>query len=77
VWLPDAAALVGWIEQRQEGAEFLVRRVSQDGTRDPSMKVASLAAGRASGYPRIARSANRVILAWVGNGRVETAIAEP
>ncbi len=76
VLLPDGDALVGWIEQRQDGAEFLVRRARPDGTRGASIKVAALAAGRASGYPRIARSGNRLVFAWVGNGKVETAVAE-
>lgn len=77
VMLPDGATLVGWIEQRQDGAEFLVRRVSSDGTRGASIRIAALAAGRASGYPRIARTANRLVFAWVGKTGVETAIAQP
>ena len=76
VLLPDGAALVGWVEQREQGAEFRVRRVSPDGRSDASIKIASLAAGRASGYPRIARAGNRLIFAWVGAEGVETAIVE-
>ncbi len=75
VLLPDGSALIGWIEQLQTGAEFRVRRVSPDGTRGSSMTIAALAAGRASGYPRIARAANRLVFAWVGNQGVETSVS--
>jgi hypothetical protein len=74
--LADGSALVGWIEQLDKGAAFRVRRVSADGKRLESATVAPLEASRASGYPRMARSGNQIVLAWVGNGRVEAAVAE-
>jgi hypothetical protein len=70
--LEDGSALVGWIEQRDRGAEFRVRRVWPDGRRDEATTIASLAASRASGYPRIAKSGERLIFAWVGANGVET-----
>lgn len=70
--LDDGSALVGWIEQLESGAEFRVRRVWPDGRRDAGIAIANLAASRASGYPRIARSGNRLIFAWVGPKGVET-----
>ncbi len=71
--LADGSALVGWIERLESGAEFRARRVWPDGRRDEAVSVASLAASRASGYPRIARSGDRIVFAWVGARGVETA----
>lgn len=71
-FLDDGSALVGWIEQLESGAEFRVRRAWPDGRRDPAITIAPLAASRASGYPRIARSGERLIFAWVGARGVET-----
>ena len=70
--LADGSVLVGWIEQLESGAEFRARRVWPDGRLGEPMTVAPLAASRASGYPRIARSGTRLVFAWVGAGGVET-----
>lgn len=72
--LPDGTALVGWIEQVDKGAEFRVRRISPAGPQGASLTIAALAAGRSSGYPRIARSGDRLVFAWVGARGVATAV---
>jgi hypothetical protein len=74
--LDDGSALVGWIEQLESGAEFRARRVWPDGRRGDALTIASLAAGRASGYPRIARSGGRLVFAWVGARGIETSVAQ-
>lgn len=75
--LEDGSTLVGWIEQLESGAEFRVRRVAGDGSRGAALAVAPLAAGRSSGYPRIARSgSSRLVFAWVGAEGVQTSVAE-
>ena len=74
--LPDGSALVGWIEQLDSGAEFRVRQLWPDGRRGAAVAIAKLSAGRASGYPRIARSGNRLVFAWIGQDRVATATME-
>lgn len=71
--LPDGSVIVGWIEQLENGAEFRVRRVFADGRGSDPIAVAALAASRASGYPRMARSGDRLVFAWTGDGGVETA----
>jgi hypothetical protein len=73
--LADGSALVGWIEQLESGAQFRARRVWPDGRRGDALTIASLAASRASGYPRIARSGERLVFAWVGARGVETSVA--
>lgn len=62
--LPDKSVLVSWIEYREEGGEFLVRRVWSNGKKSDHAKIASISSERASGYPRIAFARNRVVLAW-------------
>jgi hypothetical protein len=71
--LPDGGAIVGWIEKLATGAEFRVRRVSRDGGLSDPLAIASLSAGRSSGYPRMTPSGDRFIFAWVGDRGVEMA----
>jgi BNR repeat protein len=72
-------ALVTWLERvGEEGAEVRVRAIAPDGGRSPAMKVASSAAGRASGFPRTVRAGDEVIFAWTQPGdtsRVRMAVA--
>ncbi len=76
--LPGGDALVSWLEARGKEALFQVRRVAGDGTAGPVLTVTRTAAARASGFPRIARTGDRVVLAWTEAGKpshVRTAIA--
>jgi BNR repeat-like domain len=66
VVLSSAAALVSWLEQTQKGTELRVRRVSPDGTRGEALTVADSSAARSSGFPRMVRSHDEVVLAWRG-----------
>jgi hypothetical protein len=76
--LADAhAAIVAWIEYADCRAQFRLRRVSESGGRSDAVTIAGLAAGRASGYPRLARSGDDLLVAWTetqdGSSRVRTA----
>ena len=77
--LPDGSAVASWIEVSDSRAELRVRRVSRSGARSPAVAVSSLAASRASGYPRLAVHGNEVTFAWTeaadGAARVRTAVA--
>jgi hypothetical protein len=64
VLLDERTALVTWLEQTNAGAEIRARRVSIDGTRTPSMKIADASSARAAGFTRIARSGAHVWFAW-------------
>jgi hypothetical protein len=71
-------AVVAWLEARGKEALVQVRRVSRDGAPGPVMTVARTAAARASGFPRLVRSGDRVVLAWTEAGKpsqVRTATA--
>jgi hypothetical protein len=78
VLLPDGSAIVGWIEQLGTNAEFRVRQVGPEGPRGEAVRIATLSASRASGYPRMVRSQDTLVLAWTDAAqppRVRTAVA--
>ncbi|MEX2467817.1 MAG: sialidase family protein [Gemmatimonadota bacterium] len=62
----EGRALVSWLEQTgDESAELRVREVRADGAASASGTVAASSAARASGFPRMARTAEGgVVLAW-------------
>jgi hypothetical protein len=72
-------ALVSWLERVGEaGAEVRVRAIAPDGQRSPAMVVASSAAARTSGFPRMVRSGDEIVFAWTQPGdtsRVRLAVA--
>ena len=77
--MPDGSAVASWIEFANQRAQFRVRRVEPSGARSQSVTVSSLAGTRASGYPRIARYGDELVLAWTenigGRPQVQTAVA--
>jgi hypothetical protein len=77
--LQDGSAIASWIELSAAGAELRARRVDPAGRRSPAVAVSSVAASRASGYPRLAVHGSDVTFAWTeaadGSTRVRTALA--
>jgi hypothetical protein len=75
--LEDGSAAVAWIEYADGRSQFRIRRVDTAGSLSPSTVVSSLASGRASGYPRLARAGRELLFAWTesqdGKTRVRTA----
>jgi len=64
---------VAWLEKTAgEDVEVRLRRVSFRGERDPPRTVAAAPAGRAAGFPKVAVSGGRVLVAW-RDGRVRAA----
>jgi hypothetical protein len=77
--LADGSAAVTWIEFAEQRSSFRIRRAERGGARSPSVAVSGIAAGRSSGYPRMARRGNELLFAWVETGdkrRVRTATAQ-
>lgn len=66
--LRDGAALATWIEFADGRAGFKARRVEANGQKGPAFTVSNMAASRASGYPRMARSGDEVLFAWTETG---------
>ena len=61
---PDAA----WLEFVDEHAEWRLRLVNEAGDRGPATTVARVTSSRSSGYPRIARQKDMLVLAWTDAG---------
>jgi hypothetical protein len=63
--LDGGAALVTWVEKGEgQNAEVLARVVRRDGTAEAPIVVSPTSGARASGFPRMARTADGVVLAW-------------
>jgi hypothetical protein len=76
--LPDGSALATWIEFANSVAQLKVRQVEASGRRSTATTVSAINSGRASGYPRMARSGSEIVFAWVETGNtpaVRTAVA--
>lgn len=72
--LPDGAALVSWIERVAGSAEVRVRRVAPGASRgvdtySEALTIATSSAERASGFPRMIRTGDQIILAWTDPAR--------
>jgi hypothetical protein len=82
--LPDGSALVSWIERVAGSAEVRVRRIAPGasrgtanrvGSRSPTglyseaITIAASSAERASGFPRMTRAGDQVILTWTDPAR--------
>ena len=76
--MTDESAVASWIEFANQRAQFRMRRVEPSGARSQSVTVSNLAGTRASGYPRIARHGDELVLAWTentdGRPQVQTAV---
>lgn len=72
-------ALVTWLERVGEaGAEVRLRAIASDGARSEPTVVATSAAARSSGFPRMVRSGGELVIAWTQPGdtsRVRVAVA--
>jgi hypothetical protein len=68
VLVGEGTALVSWLERTGSGAAVRVRTVSRDGRLGAVRTVAVSDAARASGFPRMVRSGDRVWFAWTEAG---------
>ncbi|TVP45181.1 MAG: exo-alpha-sialidase [Gemmatimonadales bacterium] len=64
VLLDDGSALVVWLEATDDDAAVMARRVRPDGSLDAAESLALTRQVRASGFPRMARSGERILLSW-------------
>lgn len=75
--LEDGSALVSWMEYSGDDGAIKLRQVTPDGRTGPAWTVATTGSGRASGFPRMARTAYEVVIAWTQTGKpaqVRTAV---
>lgn len=67
--LDGGAALVTWLQKKSgQEAEVMARVVRRDGTLEPPLVVSPTSGARSSGFPRMARTSDGVVLAWVVPG---------
>jgi hypothetical protein len=66
--MADGGAAVVWMERTEGAAEIRIRRVGADGTVTASHVVSETSEARASGFPRIAKTADGVLVAWTEIG---------
>jgi len=66
--LDDGSAVASWVEYAEGASDFRIRRIERSGARSAPITVAGVSGGRASGYPRIARRGDELILAWTDSG---------
>ena len=68
--LMDGAAYVSWLERGSGDSAFVkLRRVARDGTRDSALVVSPSSGARSSGFPRMTRIPDGLLLAWTIPGR--------
>jgi hypothetical protein len=70
--LDDGGALVSWVERAGGGAGTRLRRIGADGTPGPALPVDTAGAKGGSGFPRMARAGDAVVLAWTRPGSPST-----
>jgi hypothetical protein len=80
VMTDDGTALVSWLAQGDAGAATLrLRRFARDGARGDAATVAASTGARSSGFPRMALSEERLVVAWrdaADPPRVRTAVVD-
>jgi peroxiredoxin len=64
----DGSALVGWMASEREEASILVRRVTVDGRMGNALPVARTRSSRQSGFPRMERWGDALVVAWTEVG---------
>lgn len=65
----DGAAYVSWLERGSgDSASVRLRRVARDGTLGASVVVSESSGARSSGFPRMTRIADGLLLAWTEPG---------
>lgn len=67
--LDDGSAAATWMEFADQRSSLRLRRVERGGARSAALAVT---AGRVTGYPRLARSGNELMVAWTETGEGDT-----
>ena len=65
--------MVAWLETAADAAEVRLRRVRPDGRTDAAFRVAETAQARSSGFPRMVRVGDEVLVAWTSAAGVRVA----
>lgn len=60
ILLDDKTAMVSWME----GDAIKAAKIHADGTKEPSITIASSSQSRSSGFPQMTKSGNSILFAW-------------
>ena len=74
--LPDGSAVALYLEPGDGRAHVRMRRVDRVRGASAPLTVASVAAGRSSGHPRMALHGSELVFAWIDGGRVKAGAAD-
>jgi hypothetical protein len=66
--LADGAVAVSWIETSGDLPRVLLRGVGSDGAVGPAVVVTEISASRSSGFPRMTRAGDDLLVAWTAAG---------
>ena len=82
VLLDDGTALVSFLERTDRGEALRVRAVPVQGPPGPALTLATTTGGRTTGFPKMVRSGDEVVVAWTRTGAdgalgVRTAVLRP
>ena len=76
--MEDGSAVASWIEFANQRAQLRIRQIDASGARGAAQTVAGVGAERTSGYPRLARRGDELLLAWTetsdGRSAIRTAV---
>lgn len=64
VVLDGAEAIVSWMASEREDARVLVRRIARDRRKGSELPIATIAAARAGGFPRMKAVGDDLVFAW-------------
>ena len=79
--LDDGSAVATWVEFADQHSQIRLRRVTTAGERSAAITVAGQGSTRVSGYPRVAKQGDELVLAWTegagdgGDTQIKAAIA--
>ncbi|HSG81216.1 MAG TPA: sialidase family protein [Gemmatimonadota bacterium] len=66
--LADGTAIVAWLERTETAADVRVRLVKSDGWMGAPLAVSETSESRGSGFPRMARAGDEIVIAWTLTG---------
>jgi hypothetical protein len=76
-WIDESRVAVSWVVARGNEADIVLQTVGMDGAPGRRHKIATTASSRTSGFPQLARSGNRLVVAWTepaGTPSLRTAV---
>ncbi len=62
--LDDGSAVASWVEYADKRGQFRVRRIEPSGMKSAPISVAGVEGSSSSGFPRMARRGDELVLAW-------------